>query len=210
MAEELQQVLREVRDTLLENPVSPRVETPAEINLHYCQYVADTVAEQVSRDVEILEDGGKGYAHTWLRHNGRHYDAECIHGVDDYRDLPFFHRHPEAALRVEPGTASAAAVRKRGRGPLYPEIFSRDSPETGPSLGKTDYWMQAVAGVIFGGLLLLIGLLGEWAIHEQLLSQSATLQVFFYDLEIIGELIAVLSPIIFFVLVPATELRPQG
>lgn len=78
------------------------------------------------------------------------------------------------------------------------------------SFGNTDYWMQAIAGVMTGGLLLLIGLIGEWAIHEHLLRHSSTLQVLFYDLEIIGELIAVVSPIVFFVLVPVTEWRPQS
>lgn len=66
-----------------------------------------------------------------------------------------------------------------------------------------------MAGVVIGGLLLLVGLAGEWAIHEHLLRDSATLAVIFYDLELIGELIAIVSPIVFFVLVPATEWQPQ-
>lgn len=209
MSAELQQALREIRQTLLSKPVSPRVESPGDINLHYCQYVAETVAQQVSHDVQILEDGGKGFAHTWLRWNGRHYDVECIQGVDDYRDLPFFQRHPEAAIHVEPGAVPTARLRERGRDPLYPEPLTRDGPRSENSIGRLDYWVQAVAGVVIGGLLLLVGLAGEWAIHEHLLRDSATLAVIFYDLELIGELIAIVSPIVFFVLVPATEWQPQ-
>jgi hypothetical protein len=123
--ERFERALREVRDTLLENPVSPRVETPADINdTHYCRYVAETVAERVGDeyDVEILEDGARGYAHVWLSVDGRHYDAECVEGVDDYRDLPFFQRHPEAVMHTEPETAKLSNLRRRGFEPLYPEL----------------------------------------------------------------------------------------
>lgn len=207
MAGELRRALREVRYKLLSNPVSPRVEELADINLHYCRYVAETVDNQVSDklDIEIIEDGGQGFVHTWLRYDGRHYDAECIDGVDDYQNLPFFQRHPEAAIHVEPGTTNPAAIRNRGSEPLYPDIFTAEATETGVRVGTTDYWVQAVAGVIIGVLLLLIGLTGEWAIHEQVLRQSALLQVLFYDLEIFGELIALVSPIICFILLPAQE-----
>lgn len=120
----VERALRAVRDKLLEQPVSPRVETPADINTHYCRYVARTVVDRVGDDVDvrIVEDGGRGYAHTWLVHDGRHYDAECVEGVDDYRDLPFFQRHPEAAVHLEPGDVDLATLRNRAREPLYPDL----------------------------------------------------------------------------------------
>lgn len=123
MPDEIERALRDVRDKLLENPVSPRVEEPEDINIHYCRYVANSVAERVGDryDVQILEDGGRGFAHTWIAIDGRHYDAECIEGVDDYRGLPFFRRHPEAAVHVEPGTTGQADIRNRGTEPLYPD-----------------------------------------------------------------------------------------
>lgn len=123
MSEEVIQALREVRETLLSNPVSPRVETPADINRRYCRYVAETVVDRVGddHDVQILEDGGRGFVHTWIRHDGRHYDAECIEGVTDYRNLPFFQRHPEAVVHVEPGDVKQSTIRNRGKGPLYPD-----------------------------------------------------------------------------------------
>lgn len=30
------------------------------------------------------------YPHGWIYWNGKHYDAECIEGVIDFIDLPFF------------------------------------------------------------------------------------------------------------------------
>jgi hypothetical protein len=124
MSEALQRALRAVRDELLEEPVSPRVEVPADINLHYCRYVAETVVDRVEDelDARILEDGGRGYAHTWIACDGRHDDAECVEGVADHHDLPFFQRHPEAAVHVEPGAVAQATVRNRGREPLYPDL----------------------------------------------------------------------------------------
>lgn len=123
MPEALERALWDVRDTLLSKPVSPRVDDPEDINKHYCRYVAETVAERVDDqyDVRILEDGGRGFAHTWIAVDGRHYDAECIEGVEDYTELPFFRRHPEAAIRVEDATTAHADIRKRGVVPLYPD-----------------------------------------------------------------------------------------
>lgn len=124
MSEELTRALREVRETLLSKPVSPRVETPQDINLHFCRYVADTVVERVGEDIDlqILEDGRHGFVHIWIAHEGRHYDAERPEGVADHRELPFFKRHPEAAYHVEPGSADQAVVRHRGSRSLYPNI----------------------------------------------------------------------------------------
>lgn len=128
MSGELEQSLRDVRDKLLSNPVSPRVETPADINNHYCRYVAEKVVERVGKqcDLQILEDGGRGFVHVWIACDGRHYDAECIEGVDDHQNLPFFQRHPEAVIHIEPGTANQAEIRNRGVDPLCPDIL-RDS-----------------------------------------------------------------------------------
>lgn len=72
-------------------------------------------------DVEIVEDGGDGFVHTWICSAGRHFDAECLEGVEDHRDLPFFHRHPEAVMHVESGDVDPAWVRNRSRRTLYPD-----------------------------------------------------------------------------------------
>lgn len=205
MEAELEHQLRAVRDKLLSEPVSPRVHDPADINLHYCKYVAETVVERLEddTDVEVVEDGGRGFVHTWIVHDGRHYDAECVEGVPDYRDLPFFRRHPEAAIHIEPATTDAATLRQRGVEPLYPEIFSFESPGELSPLSRTRYWKYALAGVILGGIFILIGVSGEWALHRHLVEQSASLRTFFVDLEILGEMLLLVSPIVFFVLLPA-------
>lgn len=190
---------------------SPRVEDPADINLHYCQYVAETVVEQLDADVEveIVEDGGRGFVRTWIVHDGRHYDAECVEGVSEYLELPFFRRHPEAAIQIEPATADAATLRQRGMRPLYPEIFPFESPGELSRLPSTRYWKYALAGVILGGVLTLIGLSGEWALHRHLLGQSAFLRTLFIDLEILGEMILLVSPAVFFVLLPSQRADPR-
>ena len=199
----LQRALREVRDTLLAEPVSPRVETPRDINLHYCRYVAEAVVDRLPDDapVRVLEDGGRGYVHTWLALDGRHYDAECVAGVEDYRDLPFFRRHPEAAVHVEPESAPPAALRQRGKEPLYPAVLSRGSGG-GRSLFDTRYWRWAVGALALGALLVAVGLAGEWAVAHRLLGPGVS-PTPFVDLELLGEVIVLVAPVVFFVLLPA-------
>ena len=198
-------MLREVRDTLLAEPVSPRVEAPADINHHYCRYVAETVAGRIDDDVQILEDGGRGFVHTWLYSDGRHYDAECVEGVADYRDLPFFRRHPEAAVHVESGTVDQAALRHRGGVPLYPEALAPRRPVWGRRVASDTRY--AIAGLLLGVLLLALGTGGELAIQGHLLHHAAALESAFADLEIVGELTLLVSPVVFFVLRPAYRER---
>lgn len=210
MAEPLQRALREVRDTLLSEPVSPRVDEPADINRHHCTYVAETVVDRVGDelDVQVLQDGGHGHAHTWIRYDGRHYDAECIEGVDDHRELPYFRRHPGAAVHVEPATTSLATVRGRGSDTLYPAVFESDSPPTAADALRPRYWRYAIVGIMVGLLMVAIGLAGEWVSGTNVMGMSAGARSAFTDLELVGELVAVVSPIVFLWLVPVhRELR---
>ena len=205
MADELVRALRDVRETLLANAVSPRVEEPADINRHYCRWVAETVAERVgdAHGLEVVTDGGRGFVHTWITYDGRHYDAECVEGVEDHRDLPFFRRHPEAAVHVERETADAASLRTRGGAPLYPAAWSPE-PTAGPgwSVSAADRRL-AVAAVLLGLGILAVGLAGEWAIQHHLLTPLAGLRTLFVDLEIVGELVALVVPVVLLVLRPA-------
>lgn len=205
MAEEVTATLRAVRDKLLTEPVSPRVEEPRDINLHYCRYVAETVAEQVSPEpeVEILEDGGRGFVHTWVRSDGRHFDAECIEGVTDYRALPFFQRHPEAVVHPEPGQVDAAAIRTRGIEPLYPPRLRPDDSGRGFTVPSSSSRKFALLGVLVGLLLLSVGIVGEWAIHGHILHPATWLTALFRDFQLAGELIVLVAPLIFLLFYPA-------
>lgn len=205
MAGSITRALEEVRDTLLEEPVSPRVEEPRDINVHYCRYVAETVVERLDDDVDVrvLEDGARGYVHTWLEAGGRHYDAECLEGVTDHRDLPFFRRHPEAAEHVEPASTDPATVRNRGREPLYPEPFAPVSSFGDIEIDRRPYLKFAVAGIVVGLGLVLLGLTGEWAISHHLARLPVWAGGLFVDLELVGLVIALVSPIVFVLIRPA-------
>lgn len=189
--------------------MSPRVEEPRDINLHYCRYVAKTVAEAVDDEIEILEDGGRGFVHSWLYHDGRHYDAECIAGVEDYHDLPFFQRHPGAAVHVEPETADPPRLRKREISPLYPERGDPGLPEPVGLPISTEYWPYGVGSVLVGLLLAGFGFGGNWALHGGLIRPSTLLQTIFVNTEIIGLVIVFVAPVVFFVLLPGQKSVPE-
>lgn len=209
MTESLRAELADVRDTLLAEPVSPRVERPADVNRHHCRYVAETVADRVGEevDVQVLEDGGRGHAHIWLYAAGRHYDAECVEGVADHRDLPFFRRHPDAAIRIEPRTVDQATVRTRSQSggfrDLYPPGYGPDEP----AVDHGRYARFAVAGVALGVVLVLLGLGGEWALATHLVGASGRLGALFRELEIVGGVLAVVAPVAFLLLLPAQRAR---
>ncbi|MFC7227765.1 hypothetical protein N0B31_10155 [Salinirubellus salinus] len=209
MAAELTRTLREVRDRLLAEPVSPRVADARDINLHYCQYVARTVAERVGDDVavEILEDGGGGYGHTWLRCDRRHYDAECVEGVTDHRDLPFFRRHPEAAVGVESGATTLSSLRHRGERPLYPVgVGSQGSTPGG--IDRRAYRRLVLVSVLFGVALFLIGATSEWALRHGILGLPPSFGVLFHDAWLLGEVVVLVSPFVFFLLLPTSRASP--
>lgn len=204
MAVELERALRGVRDTLLSNAVSPRVDEPADINHHYCRYVAETVAERLGDEygLEVVTDGGRGFVHTWIAYEGRHYDAECVEGVADYQALPFFRRHPEAVVHAERGTADGAALRHRGLVPLYPETVDPDpTGETGWPATESDR-RSALLAVLLGLVLLAVGVSGEWAIQRHLLANPGGLRTLLVDAEILGELVVLVAPVVFLVLRP--------
>lgn len=209
MAGEPTRTLREIRDRLLAKPVSPRVENARDINLHYCRYVARTVAERVGDEVpvEILEDGGGGYGHVWLRCSGRHYDAECVEGVTDHRDLPFFRRHPEAAVGVESSATPLSSLRHRGERPLYPAGVGSEGV-TPAAVDRRAYRRLALAGVLLGVALVVVGVTGEWALGSGLLGLPPSFGVLFHDAWLLGEVLVLVSPFVFFLLLPSSRASP--
>ena len=94
-------ILRETRDDFIADlrSVCPRAPITAQhINNGECADFATIVWERMGRieAVEILDDtdfnGNEHYAHTFLRYQGRYYDAEAIEGVDTWDALPIFVR----------------------------------------------------------------------------------------------------------------------
>ena len=197
--------VRAVRDELLAMPVSPRVETPRDINLRYCRYVAEEAVDRLgpAAEIAVLEDGGRGFVHTWLFADGRHYDAECVEGVADHRDLPFFQRHPEAAVHVETGRPDLAVLRARDRGGLYPPMFA--APPAVENAARPGPGDRRLALVVVGiGLGLVgLGLLGEWALRRHWLGGAVVTPAAFVDLELLGVVVALVAPVLFLLVRPA-------
>lgn len=71
---------------------------PYEINNGDCDRFADAVCSKVKgTEVRIteFEDEFEGYhwvGHFWVEYKGKHYDAECPDGVDNFLDLPIFQK----------------------------------------------------------------------------------------------------------------------
>jgi len=86
---------RVIEETLKEFPG-----TPYEINDGLCeefmQEVCRKVPEAEERCAEMFFDTystpPKYTGHVWIYYNGKHYDAECPKGVENWKDLPFYKR----------------------------------------------------------------------------------------------------------------------
>jgi len=71
--------------------------TPKEINNGYCADFATVVWEKARRTkaIEFFSDEDLGaplYTHTFIRFQGKYYDAECPNGVHHWKNLPIFRR----------------------------------------------------------------------------------------------------------------------
>lgn len=88
-------MLIEVRNNLIQPNTFPA--NAAEINNGYCADFATIVWERLNRHPDIFisndeELADVEYSHTFLEFRGMYFDAECIEGVDDWTQLPTFHR----------------------------------------------------------------------------------------------------------------------
>ena len=52
--------------------------------------VVDKIHDAQMTHTENYEDGVHYTGHAWITIHGKHYDAECSIGVDNWRDLPIF------------------------------------------------------------------------------------------------------------------------
>ena len=67
---------------------------PVEINTGGCADFA-TILWESNRKLEITSDedeDGREYSHTFIKHQGRFYDAETPEGIEDWRDFPIYAR----------------------------------------------------------------------------------------------------------------------
>jgi hypothetical protein len=81
------------RDIMEEN----YFKTPREINAGLCDEWAQRAIEKLGKHAHMhvtptaykyIWAGG----HYWIKYQGKHYDAEALQGVNDWKDLPFFKR----------------------------------------------------------------------------------------------------------------------
>lgn len=68
-----------------------------------------------------------------------------------------------------------------------------------------DYGQLAKGGFILGLMMIVVGASGEWAIHSQILSVPAWEDALFFDLEVLGVLVFLFSPIVFGIVLPLIE-----
>lgn len=65
-------------------------------------------------------------------------------------------------------------------------------------------WLTKAAFLIGLGMFV-IGVLGEWTIHSQLAGIPPWEDTFFFDVEVLGIIVALLSPFVFGIFLPLTE-----
>lgn len=68
-----------------------------------------------------------------------------------------------------------------------------------------DYGQLAKGGFLLGLVMIAAGASGEWAIHSQLLVLAAWVDSLFFDLEVLGVLVFLLSPFVFGIVLPLIE-----
>lgn len=97
-----EQISNAIRDLVKEWDCT---EDPSSINSGSCETFADEIVKRIGHGTISLWDweaekiyGGPvnedfTWVHCFIAYRGRFYDNECWYGVDDWRDLPIFHRH---------------------------------------------------------------------------------------------------------------------
>lgn len=65
---------------------------PIDINDGWCDKFADEIVEQLdgaelAHNIDAVDNE---HVHFWVAYRDKCYDAECLDGVTDYHDLPFF------------------------------------------------------------------------------------------------------------------------
>lgn len=96
---QLIKTLDETRKEFIERKTDYKPKSYYDINCGWCADFATVVREKLnhSYQIRILADDDMNpdveYSHTFIEFNDQYFDAECIEGVDDWTQLPTFHRN---------------------------------------------------------------------------------------------------------------------
>ena len=101
---------------------------PYEINNSQCEEFALKIVSKVKGAEDVCTENfvefGSLPGHVWILFEGKHYDAECIDGVDNFLELPIFqrarggksaHRLEVEAMGDELTQLPTAELKKRAR-----------------------------------------------------------------------------------------------
>lgn len=92
--------LRKCMEDQLKSFADKRV-SPEQINHGLCDQFMQAVIEAypipeeiTTEDLEVPEEVYDHLpGHYWILCGGKHYDSECLDGVEDWKELPIFKRH---------------------------------------------------------------------------------------------------------------------
>lgn len=70
---------------------------------------------------------------------------------------------------------------------------------------QLNYGKLAKGGFLLGVAMLLVGAGGEWVVHAQIIALPAWEDALFFDMEVLGVLLFLLSPFVFGILLPLVE-----
>lgn len=113
----IEDTIKNVRDSLIEDPEIEDVNEVEDINNGYCLFVANEVAESLDDldDLVIYEGGGMGFLHIWVAYQNVHYDAEDPEGAPSPEEMSYFKRHGRFDYH-EVGIDFVEKFRKHGKG----------------------------------------------------------------------------------------------
>ena len=88
------------KKTMKENAVT----TPFQINDGYCEEWALNVEDAIPGAIEHdTPEDFTGPGHVWVEIDGKHYDAETLQGVKDWKDLAVFRKSKEVNQMLKDG-----------------------------------------------------------------------------------------------------------
>jgi hypothetical protein len=109
---DLTDAITETVEALIADDDLDDVDSRERVNDGHCNTLAADVLDALGHPPSLrrlfVSDGHQ--SHYWLSIYNRHYDAERPFGVDDWKDLPFFTRHPHLTHSGPPEDKTVAPV----------------------------------------------------------------------------------------------------